>query len=167
MKTIKVKGKELKLEYSFEAAENRNVVQKMFSLLSGAFVFKKMTNSNANEVEEISAAFDGSAEMISEFPHVCKDAFYAGLLENNPVSEAEAKELMKQYMKDNKLSFFKLYEEIRGIMESDGFFELSGITDMLKKMSESAEQTVEEKKEEKIAKIPQDHKPKQTSISTK
>jgi len=166
MKTIKVNGKEYVLKYSFEAAENRNVVQKMFNLLSGAFVFKKMTNPNANKVEEISAAFDGSAEMISEIPHVCRDAFYAGLLEENPVSEEEAKELMKQYMKDNKLSFFKLYEEIRGIMEDDNFFELSGIADMLKKMNESAEQETEEQ-EEKITKIPQDHKPKQKSTSTK
>lgn len=166
MKTIKVSGKEYVLKYSFEAAENRNVMQKMFNLLSGAFVFKKMTNPDANEVEEISAAFDGSAEMISEIPHVCRDAFYAGFLEENPVSEAEAKELMKQYMKDNKLSFFKLYEEIKGIMEDDNFFELSGIVDMLKKMNESAEQA-EEERGQKTTKIPQDHKQKQKSTSTK
>lgn len=165
MKTITVNGKELKLEYSFEAAENRDIVQKMFQFVSGSFVYKRLTSPEASEVEEIFAAFDGSAEMLSEFPHVCRLAFYVGLLENNPVSEAEAKELMKQYMKDNKLSFFKLYEEIKGIMEDDGFFVLSGIEDMLEKMNESAEKAMEAEK--KITKIPKDHKPKQTSTSTK
>ena len=57
-------------------------------------------------------------------------------------------------MKENKLSFKKMYEELRQCMEDDGFFELSGLTDMLNSMNETGE--------EKIAKIPQDHRKKQT-----
>lgn len=159
MKTITVNGKELKLEYSFEAAENRNVVQKMFCLISGAYMFKKIDNPEASEIEMTYALFDGSAEMLSEVPHICRDAFYAGLLENNPVSENEAKNLMKQYMKVNKLSFLKLYEEISKIMQDDGFFELSGIKEMVEHMDEAAKDGEQANQK--------DHKPKQTSTSTK
>ena len=92
--------------------------------------------------------------MIAELPHICVTAFYAGLLENNPVSQEEAKTLMKAYMKENKLSFKMLYEELRQCMEDDGFFDLSGLREMSESMNEEME--------EKITKIPQDHRKKQT-----
>ena len=97
---------------------------------------------------------DGSGNMIAELPHICVTAFYAGLLENNPVPQDEAKTLMKAYMKENKLSFKMLYEELRQCMEDDGFFDLSGLREMSESMNEEME--------EKITKIPQDHRKKQT-----
>ena len=148
MKSIIVNEKEYKLEFTFEAAEYKELVQKMFNLLSGAYLIK-----GGNVVENV---IDGAAEMVADIPHICITAFYAGLLENNPVTAEEAKSLMKIYMKDNNLSYRSLFEELKQCMEDDGFFDLSGLTEMINEMNASAEKM-------KTPKAPQDHKKKQTS----
>ena len=99
-----------------------------------------------------------TADLVSDMPFICKDAFYAGLLEHHNVSVSESKELMKQYMKENGLSFKGLYEQIKETMEDDGFFDLTGLTEMVAEMNNS-----EETEEKKKPKKPQDHKPKSTS----
>lgn len=163
MKTIQIGNEEFKLEYSFEAAENRDVVQKMFNALSMSYIGKRLDLEGENSKTEVAAAMiDGTAELVSEIPHICVDAFYAGLLENNPVSREESKNLMKQYMKEKKLSFNKLYTEIKECMEDDGFFDLTGLTEMVAQMNGA------EESEKKAPKTPQDHKPKEVkSTSTK
>lgn len=155
MKVIKIGEKEYALEFTFEAAEHKNLVQMMFNILSGAYIVR-----NGKKEEMVAAAMiNGVSEMVADIPHICRTAFYAGLLESNRVDEETAKELMKQYMKENKLSFNGLYEFLKGCMEEDGFFGLSGITEMVEQMNQSMqEQTVE-----KAAKTPQDHKKKSTS----
>lgn len=163
MKTITVDNKDYQLEFTFAAAEHRELVQKMFNILSGAYIVKHAKSSdlsgeNTEKESTVTAMIDGASEMMAEIPHVCITAFYAGLLETNPLAEDEAKSLMKAYMKQNKLSFHSLYEELKKCMEDDGFFDLSGLTDMINKMNEGAEEQT------KIAKVPQDHK---KSTSTK
>lgn len=150
MNTIKIGEKEYVLEFTFEAVEHKNLVQSMFNIMSGAYIVKTEENG-------VTAMIDGVSAMVADIPHICKIAFYAGLLEHNPVSEEEAKTLMKEYMKENKLSYSKLFEDLKGYMEDDGFFDLSGLNDMLQTMQESAEQT------KKQPKTPQDHKKKSTS----
>ena len=151
MKAITVNGSEYKLEFSFEAVEHKELVKKMFDIVSGAIFVKSAKDLSKPTSEDM---IDGSGNMIAELPHICVTAFYAGLLENNPVPQDEAKTLMKAYMKENKLSFKMLYEELRQCMENDGFFDLSGLREMSESMNEEME--------EKITKIPQDHKKKQT-----
>ena len=164
MKTIQISGKEYKLEYSFEAAEYRSVVQKMFNALSGGYILKHANlNGNAGQENAAEAMLDGTAELISEIPHICVDAFYAGLLENNPVSMDEAKALMKSYMRENKLSFNGLYREIQETMEDDGFFDLTGLREMLEEMNQAM--TGEEQKKKRAPKKPQDHQKKSTSTN--
>lgn len=153
MKTIKIGGKEYTLEFSFEAAECKNAVQAMFNILSGSYFIRNgLQKKNA-----AAAMIDGTVEMVADMPAITRNAFYAGMLEHNPVSEDEAKNLMKQYMRENELSFANLYEELKQCMEDDGFFDLSGITEMIQKMNESVEE------QEKTLKQPQDHKKKSTS----
>lgn len=163
MKKIKIGNKEYTMEFTFAAAECRECVQKMFWIISGAYMYKRLDESDDDKKRaEKYAMLDGSADMMAEIPHVCKSAFYAGLLENHEdITEEEAKSLMKQYMKEKKISFFKLYEELKKVMEEDGFFDLSGLTEMLNTMG----QGVQENAEEKIKKIPQDHKKKSTSTN--
>lgn len=144
MKTIKIGEKEYQMEFTFEAAECKGLVQSMFELLSGAYFAKKGLASEGNKAATAAAMIDGTSEMVADVPHICRIAFYAGLLEHNPVSEGEAKELMKQYMKENKLSFNKLFEDLKQYMEDDGFFDLSGLTDMIQKMNAAAEEKAEE-----------------------
>lgn len=158
MKVLNIGGKEYKMEFTFEAAECKDLVQKMFNLLSGAYIFKHVKE---NEQNTSMAMIDGTAEMISEIPHICKIAFYAGFLENQNshgiITEESANDLMRSYMKETKISYSKLHEMIKEWMEEDGFFDLSGLTDMIQKLNESAEEQQETPKQ------PQDHKKKSTS----
>lgn len=160
MKTISVENKEYALKYTFDAAEHRELVQKMFNVLSGAYLVKHGGNIKGGEKSEMSAAgamIDGVSEMVSEIPHICITAFYAGMLGENPVSQDEAKAIMRSYMEENKISYRKLFEEIKQCMEDDGFFDLSGLTEMMQEMNKSIEEQT------KQAKQPQDHKKKSTS----
>lgn len=155
MKKILVNDIEYTLEFSFSAVEIKELIQKMFMMLSGGYVAKRAKDVQNPTSEEI---VDGSGYMIAEFPHVCKIAFYAGLIENHDgITQDETTSLMKSYMKENKLSFVKLYGELTECMEDDGFFDLSGLKDMLVQAKESMEQT-----DGKTIKMPKDHMKKQT-----
>lgn len=154
MRTIKVGNKEYQLEYTFAAAECRDLVQKMFNVLSMSYLYKDMNaedldNGTSKEMK-VGALFNGASEMVADIPHICYIAFYAGLIENNPLSEDESRNVMKAYMKENKLSFRTLFENFKTYMEEDGFFDLSGLTEMIAEMNGQTEQ--------KTPKTPQDHK---------
>lgn len=154
MKIITIDNKEYKIEYSFEAAEYKELVQRVFKRISGIEVFghaKDMERPTINEIMQ------GSLDVFSDTPELCKIMFYGGLMENNRVPYDEASTLMKKYMKENKLSYQKVFEELKTCMEDDGFFDLSGISELLQSM-EQAEKEITEK----LPKVPQDHKKKQT-----
>lgn len=164
MKILTIGEKEYTLEYSFMAAEHKQTVQKMFEILSGAYLIKRANITNENEEEKESkenlanAMIEGTAEMVADIPHIVKTAFYSGLLENHDLSENDAYLLMKQYMKENKISYRKLFEDIKTCMEDDGFFDLSGLTEMMEEMNSSVETQVKKR----TPKTPQDHKKKST-----
>ncbi len=168
MKTIKIGEKEYILEFTFEAAEHKLLVQKFYDILSGAIFFKHAGKDiPETELESAIAMSNGAGELLSEYPDICKMAFHAGLLENNPVSEEEAKNLMRQYMKENKFSYMALYKELAHMMEADGFFEITGLTEMMESMNTLEDQEEPEEKpapKKRAPKTPQDHK---KSTSTK
>ena len=141
MKSIIINDKEYKLEFSFEAAEHKGLIQNMFNILTGAYLVK---GDNA-----VSSIINGASEMVADIPHICNIAFYAGLLENNPMPADEAKTVMKEYMKSNKLSFKGLFDELKACMEDDGFFVLSGLADMIQTMNESIESSEAPQKNKK------------------
>ncbi len=165
MKILNINGTDYTLEYSFIAAEHRDTVQKMFNVVSGAYLIKKTNlteDDSATKKEDVaSAMIDGTGEMVADIPHIVKTAFYSGLLENHDVSQEDAYELMKQYMKENKISFRKLFEDIKECMEDDGFFDLSGLTEMMEEMNKS----VETQAKKRTPKTPQDHKKKSTGTN--
>ena len=152
MKNITVNGKEYTLEYSFAAAEHKETVQKMFNIVSGAYIIKQAQKAEENVAN---AMLDGTGEMIADIPNIVKTSFYSGLLENHNLTEDEAYAIMKDYMKENKISFKKLFDDIKECMEDDGFFDLSGLTEMLEEMNKTIEETPKKK-------TPQDHKKKST-----
>lgn len=149
MKTISINGTEFVLEFTFEAAEHKTLVQKMFDMMTGAYLVK-----DAKDIENPSTAdmINGTSAMFSNIPDVCNIAFYAGFLEKNPMTEVESKNVMRAYMKENDLSYPDLFEEIKECMEKDGFFHRTGLDKMLQKMTEQTEEI----------KTPQDHKKKTT-----
>ena len=157
MLEIVIKNKTYKLEYTFEAVRHKQLLKMMFDIMSGAYTTKKiLAVQNENEANAVVAMLDGTSDMVADIPEITEIAFYAGMLENNPVDKAEAKSLMKQYMIDNKLSFNALYTQIKECMENDGFFDLSGINEMLEQMNKAVA-------EDNKKVIPMDHKKKSTS----
>lgn len=138
MKTITVNGNEYKLTFSFEAAEYKDIVQKMFKVLCGAYVVEQAEDMQNPTTKDI---VNGTASMIGDIADICITAFYAGLLEENPLSHEEAKAVMRDYMKESKLSYKKLYDELKECMETDGFFDLSGLNDMIQQMYGTAPET--------------------------
>ena len=159
MKTIQIGNEQYKFKFGFDAAENKDVVQRMFNALSMSYIGKRLDlDGNNSKVEVAAAMIDGTADLVSDMPFICRDAFYAGLLENHKgITVDESKELMKQYMTENKLSFKGLYEEIKEMMEDDGFFDLTGLTEMVEEMNQT------EEKPKRQVKKPQDHQKKSTS----
>lgn len=159
MLEIVIKNKTYKLEYTFEAVRHKQLLKMMFDIMSGAYTTKKiLAVKDENEANAVVAMLDGTSDMVADIPEITEIAFYAGLLENNPVSKEEAKDLMKQYMIDYKLSFNALYTQIKECMENDGFFDLSGINEMLKQMNKAITEGQDNKKV-----VPMDHKKKSTS----
>lgn len=160
MMNINVNGKEYKVEFSFGAAECKEIVQKMFSVVNGSYLLAQTDKSVAQ------ASFDGLANMTADVPEICILAIYAGCIDNNPVTMDEAKELTRAYITekrktDKSYGYRTLFEEIKKAMEDDGFFELSGITAMLEEMANNVEEATQEQKKPTV--VPQDHLKKQTS----
>lgn len=159
MLEISIKDKQYKLEYTFEAVRHKALLKMMFDIMSGAYTTKKiLAVQNENEANAVVAMLDGTSDMVADIPEITEIAFYAGLLENNPVDKAEAKSLMKQYMIDNKLSFNALYTDIKKCMEDDGFFDLSGINEMLEQMNKAITEGQDNKKV-----VPMDHQKKKST----
>lgn len=163
MRIINIGETEYTLEYTFAAAEHNQTVQKMFDLMSGAYIFKQAENPSKMTVSESTMAMiNGTGAMVADIPHVVKTAFYSGLLEHHEdIDEKEAYKLLKQYMRENKFSFMKVFNDIKACMEEDGFFDLSGLTEMLEEMNKGIEEDLNQK--QKQPKKPTDHKKKQTS----
>lgn len=149
MKTLTIGGKDYVLEFSFDAVENKPCVEKIFKMISGGYIGQEGIVGEGTETKQelASALINGTASMYAEMPDTVITAFYAGLLENNPVlNKAEAKKLLKQYFKENpneeNASFFGMYELIKECMEDDGFFKLTGLDKMLAEMMKTeAEKT--------------------------
>ena len=158
MLNLKIGEKDYTLEYSFMAAEHNETVQKMFNVVSGAYLIKRANLTDENKEDMAVAMIEGTGEMVADIPHIVKTAFYSGLLENHNVSQEDAYALMKQYMKENKISFRKLFDDIKECMEDDGFFDLSGLTEMMEEMNKG----IEEQTKKREPKAPQDHKKKST-----
>lgn len=155
MKTITVNGNDYTLEFTFAAAECKDLMNRMFKIMTMSYIAEDM--KDLEDEVTVKAMLDGTAKQVADTPESCKIAFFAGLLEHNPKTEEETVEIMRGYMKENKLSYTKLFKEIQEWMEEDGFFDLSGLKEMI------AEMYPETQTEQKPKKVPQDHKKKEVS----
>lgn len=168
MKNLKIGRKEYKIEYSFDAAEYKECVDKAFKMVSGGYMAKHGHFDENNKVTGLGVLVDGTADMISDLPIIIPSFLYAGLLEHNPVEdEKAAKSLFRQFVKENpddeRASYYGMYDYLRKCMEEDGFFKLTGLEKMISEMNAAVVDQVKEEAAQKSAKIPTDHKKKSTS----
>lgn len=141
MITFDIDNKGYKLEFGFDAAENKDIVQKMFDYMTGAYIYKETGNT-------ITATSNGAAKMVADYSEVCHMAFYAGCLQHNSVTKAEAKALTRAYITqkrktDSKYGYYQLFDDIKKCMEDDGFFVLSGLQETIEQMNKSATEQLE------------------------
>ena len=152
MREIKIGNKNYKLEYTIEAALYKDCAETVINFMSNV-----ANAENKNEIKEVLSA-------TIDVPNTCMTCFYAGLLENHGeeiTSLSDAKQLIKAWFKENqdneKGNFYGLFMELLEIMGEDGFFKQLGLTQLVNEAEEATEN----------AKIPQDHKKKQTKVSKK
>lgn len=148
MKIITINAKEYTLEYTMEASLYKEGIEELTRYMM------KMDPSTLESPESIISS-------IADFPHTVLTMFYAGLLEYHSdeiKTEKHAKNLLKEYFAENKEdetgNFYGMMGIIFDCMRDDGFFNQLGLTQML---------ATEEVPNEKVAKMPQDHKKKQAS----
>ena len=172
MRLLTIGGNEYKVEFSFEAAEYKDCVDKVFKVVSGGYIMKRGITGKEDKSEMATAMMDGTADMFSAMASLSITCLYAGLLENNPVEdEKAARALFKQFVKENpddeRATFPGMYEFLKKCMEEDGFFKLTGLDKYLKDMSEAMEKAIKEAEKEKeqstLPKVPTDRKRKSTS----
>lgn len=142
MINFEIDGKDYKLEFGFDAAENKDIVQKMFDYMTGAYIYKENGNT-------ITAMSNGAGKMVADYSEVCQMAFYAGCLQHNSVTKAEAKVLTRAYITqkrktDSKYGYYQLFDDIKKCMEDDGFFVLSGLQETVEQMNKSAAEQLEQ-----------------------
>lgn len=152
MREIKIGNKNYKLEYTIEAALYKDCAETVINFMSNV-----ANAENKNEIKEVLSA-------TIDVPNTCMTCFYAGLLENHGeeiTSLSDAKQLIKVWFKENqdneKGNFYGLFMNLLEIMGEDGFFKQLGLTQLVNEAEEATEN----------AKIPQDHKKKQTKVSKK
>lgn len=148
MKIITINAKEYTLEYTMEASLYKEGIEELTRYMM------KMDPSTLESPESIVSS-------IADLPHTVLTMFYAGLLEYHSdeiKTEKHAKNLLKEYFAEHKEdetgNFYGMMGIIFDCMRDDGFFNQLGLTQML---------ATEEAPNEKVAKMPQDHKKKQAS----
>lgn len=148
MKIITINAKEYTLEYTMEASLYKEGIEELTRYMM------KMDPSTLESPETIISS-------IADLPHTVLTMFYAGLLEYHSdeiKTEKHAKNLLKEYFAEHKEdetgNFYGMMGIIFDCMRDDGFFNQLGLTQML---------ATEEAPNEKVAKMPQDHKKKQAS----
>lgn len=160
MITIHVDDKEYVLRFGIRASLHKDLVNRMFKILTASYIVKGAGNENTGMME---AVLDGTAEMVADIPETVLIAFHAGLQQYHPMDNVASMDLLEKYMLCSGKTFSQLYEELKQGMEDDGFFDLSGLTDMINKMNTSIKESTEETTEQKVVKMPkapEDHKPK-------
>lgn len=144
-RVINIGGNDYKLEYSIEASLYADCTESLMGFIAniadgtkdGEKDFKKLISSIAN------------------IPLTALTLFYAGLMEHHGVdgdgtvtSISDAKHLIKQYIsehsEDDTGNFYEVISICYKQMENDNFFDLIGLSNMVKKQTP----------------VPQDHKKK-------
>jgi hypothetical protein len=156
MMIINVDNKEYTLRFGIKASMHKDLVNRMFKILTGAYVIRE-TEKVQETKSAIGGLLDGVADMVADIPETVMIAWQAGLEQYHPMDTSASYDLLEKYMVESGKNFANLYEDLKNAMEDDGFFELSGLKAMIDQMNQT-EQTAQKKP--KTAKAPADHKTK-------
>ena len=149
MKSIKIGNENYTIEYNFEAAMESDVVQMEFDILTGASLAKETEMADG---KELNAMLNATSKIVGSIPTFVSKAFYAGLKSHHEnIDKSDSDKLLKAYMKQEKLSFFGVNEQIQKCMQDDGFFEISGLMETIEDLTTAVEEQVNEIEKEMTA----------------
>lgn len=142
MKIISIGNKEYTFEFSIEASLYNDCTESVME-----FMFEIGNAQEEQDTKEL-------LKTMTSIPQTAITLFYAGLMEHHGTeisTMAKAKDLAKQHIKENGENFYSIIKDMLECMGDDGFFDMIGLTEMMK---------TEEMP--KAPKQPQDHKKKAT-----
>ena len=139
MKTLKIGGKDYKIEYSIEAS----LYPACTETIMDTFINMGVGNGAAENNDPMTV-IDTIKKTVSNIPTKALVLFHAGLLENHGLSENESKELLKEYLRESKKTFRDVLEELMGVVNEDNFFDLVGLNQIF-----PAEETENQPKKQK------------------
>lgn len=159
MKVFNIEGKEYTLRWGMRASMDKNLVNRMFKIMTGSYIASSLNSENDSPM---AAFLSGTADMVADIPETVLIAFHAGLQQYHKMDNEQSFELLEKYMEETNANFNTMFEEIKLAMEEDGFFDQSGLTKMIEQMNKSIQEETEaeEQKVVKMPKAPQDKKPK-------
>ena len=135
MKRITINNKEYTIEYSIEASLYDDCTKSVMDI----FVKAGMSEHYAKH-GDAQAAMDEIIGTMTSLPQRVITLFYAGLLEHHGAcgdhsikSKADAKEILKMYIKESGKSFSAVNDELMECIAEDNFFDLIGLNEMFKR----------------------------------
>lgn len=166
MREITINGVHYTIKFSYRAAKYEDCVQQAFALLSGAVMLSDAADAENPKMSDI---IKGSIKQVGMVPQVCDTFFFAGLIEdkseNKPKTKEEAADLLIDYMEENNKTYTDIYQSFMECMDEDGFFEKSGIKQMMETMFKNKETEVENP--ENVTPIKKTTTKKKTTTTTK
>lgn len=138
MKRITIEKKEYTFEFTIEASLYDDCTKSIMDM----FVKGGMVSGAANDAD-IDGAREYLIETIANLPQKALTLFYAGLLEHHGPegdgsiqSKSDAKRLLATYLKESNKSFRDVLGDMMGLMADDNFFDLIGLNQITKDMTE-------------------------------
>lgn len=142
MNILTIGGKEYEFKYTIKASLYKELVSTMFKVLTGGYVANGF-GINGSVTDKVSTMFSALGEFTAEIPGIVVIMWHGGLLQKHPMSTDESFALLEQYMDEIETDFNSLFEKLKGFMESDGFFDRSGITKMITALDQTNKQLME------------------------
>lgn len=125
---IKINGKEYAFEYSIEASQHENFVDKLIDMFSDvqmiADISERAQRGERLSKDEMKVLLNYTAKNV---PALAFTGFHAGLLEHQRVSYDEAKELYKKYLEEYKKTPMEAMNTFFEMAKEDNFPQLIGL----------------------------------------
>lgn len=140
MRKLTIKNKEYTFKFSIEASLYNECTESVMNMLMSFGELREAASENASEVRR---------KMLSTITNIPKTAltlFYAGLMEfhgysgdNSVRSINDAKSILTDYVDESGDNLYDVMNLMLECMGEDHFFDLTGLSEILSKMTENGE----------------------------
>lgn len=149
MRRLTINGKEYTFKFSIEASlynECTEATMNMFISFGEAQGEASAAVEEENAKDQVMSAMRKTFSSIANIPQTALTLFYAGLMEchgaagdNTVRSITDAKGVLADYLRESGSNFYDVMNMMLETMGEDHFFDLTGISEILKKMNPDGE----------------------------